>query len=1155
MGRALGSRCPRTGLLGWICTLIVVVTASLLSAITPQVARMQKPGVALASSSADPAVNLCGISNTSSITGPPPPTPPSPTILAKSTSSIAGFAVSTSELVVLEGGSVDIYSLGGVPLSSFSVSLGYPSSQSSIVVGPDGSIYINGTVNQSWVVDKFSSTGTLDWSVSAGLDNGIFPWHDAYGNFAIGVVERGRSTGVLLGPDGSQPAGAEPIPGLGDGAFVTQTPSGGLIASMNGYVYEYSAAGTQTFYFGGQGSDGAPGSPLSFGALGSAVEVGSTLYIADGGAGPQGHGIVEVEASTGRFEGWASDDALGDLTENPTLAFDGTNFYFANGGPYQSNQSLATLSLSDLQTLVAAPKAPIQGLGQGLGYGAGLMTPNTANYFGPGATPSITATFDPWWVSFFPQLTLSYQIAAAEQVRSHSWPAASTVPLDTFTLSESGSNPGLYTAALEIPSTDDAPGVYMVSAQLTDSSTSTTIGSTCLTYSIGSPGASLDFSRLSGSPDYGGPNPVRDVELAAAMGTGLSRMTLQWSTLLPNCQSLAPTTATCGPNAIDLTAYDPTIEQAAQEATALGVDFEVQLSDADNVAIDLVYESYWQEDVQALVSHLASSAPDLHTFEVWNEPNDTWSSASTYVGSVLEPAFAAVKAAEPSARVVGGSAVGLGLGWWQDFATSGGFKYLDVVATHPYPGYDRSYEEEGTVSFFQQLKSLMDSNGAGLDPIWVTELGYWSNTPYTFYTVGDWVARSWLWDRSLGIDHWAYFMTEGGYDGSPAVAGSLSYSLIQATSVDEFVKPAGMDLMTASAETAGRPFESMVSTGTPHVYAMLFGPASGDSGQVLALWSDDMTAQEMLALAGTSVPSSVEETSEFGATEQVAITSQSTSLAISGAPIYITLPAGVSASLGAVETFGSNLALGSDGAIATASSSQSSNPPLDAITGTSDAQLQGGIGSTPAWVSQPLTTDPTPMLTVSFPTGQEVDRVVIVGHSHASVIASLRDYTVEALVGGAWQSVATVTDQFYSSTRLITFPTVDAAAIRLVVTSLDYGGSAGGLFPAYWTNSYPDSASVYALEIYGPGVISTALNPIIAPTPTTIAPSPATTTSGSTVLTPPSPAASPSSGYWLVAADGGIFAYGDANFYGSTGGTHLDQPIVGMATIRTRPQG
>jgi putative peptidoglycan binding protein/L,D-transpeptidase-like protein len=36
-------------------------------------------------------------------------------------------------------------------------------------------------------------------------------------------------------------------------------------------------------------------------------------------------------------------------------------------------------------------------------------------------------------------------------------------------------------------------------------------------------------------------------------------------------------------------------------------------------------------------------------------------------------------------------------------------------------------------------------------------------------------------------------------------------------------------------------------------------------------------------------------------------------------------------------------------------------------------------------------------------------------------------------------------------------------------------------------------------------------------------------------------------GYWLVASDGGIFSYGDAHYYGSRGGQALNQPIVGMA--------
>jgi SpoIID/LytB domain protein len=40
-------------------------------------------------------------------------------------------------------------------------------------------------------------------------------------------------------------------------------------------------------------------------------------------------------------------------------------------------------------------------------------------------------------------------------------------------------------------------------------------------------------------------------------------------------------------------------------------------------------------------------------------------------------------------------------------------------------------------------------------------------------------------------------------------------------------------------------------------------------------------------------------------------------------------------------------------------------------------------------------------------------------------------------------------------------------------------------------------------------------------------------------------------GYWLVASDGGIFTFGNAGFFGSTGSVVLNQPIVGMAPTPT----
>jgi SpoIID/LytB domain protein len=37
-------------------------------------------------------------------------------------------------------------------------------------------------------------------------------------------------------------------------------------------------------------------------------------------------------------------------------------------------------------------------------------------------------------------------------------------------------------------------------------------------------------------------------------------------------------------------------------------------------------------------------------------------------------------------------------------------------------------------------------------------------------------------------------------------------------------------------------------------------------------------------------------------------------------------------------------------------------------------------------------------------------------------------------------------------------------------------------------------------------------------------------------------------GYWEVASDGGVFQFGDARFYGSTGNVRLNQPVIGMAS-------
>src|SRR2546423_959194 len=61
---------------------------------------------------------------------------------------------------------------------------------------------------------------------------------------------------------------------------------------------------------------------------------------------------------------------------------------------------------------------------------------------------------------------------------------------------------------------------------------------------------------------------------------------------------------------------------------------------------------------------------------------------------------------------------------------------------------------------------------------------------------------------------------------------------------------------------------------------------------------------------------------------------------------------------------------------------------------------------------------------------------------------------------------------------------------------------------------------------------------------------PARATDGRAAAVGTAAAATPS-GCWMVGSDGGIFAFGDAKFHGSTGNIKLNQPITGMAASPT----
>ena len=107
----------------------------------------------------------------------------------------------------------------------------------------------------------------------------------------------------------------------------------------------------------------------------------------------------------------------------------------------------------------------------------------------------------------------------------------------------------------------------------------------------------------------------------------------------------------------------------------------------------------------------------------------------------------------------------------------------------------------------------------------------------------------------------------------------------------------------------------------------------------------------------------------------------------------------------------------------------------------------------------------------------------------------------------------------------------------------------GGVSPYTWSlsgGSFPPGLSLSASgAISGiaakPGTYSFVVS-------VTDSSSPPQSTKGTVSITVADAPVLSAKGYWEVASDGGLFAFGDAHFYGSMGAKPLNKPIVGIAT-------
>jgi hypothetical protein len=229
----------------------------------------------------------------------------------------------------------------------------------------------------------------------------------------------------------------------------------------------------------------------------------------------------------------------------------------------------------------------------------------------------------------------------------------------------------------------------------------------------------------------------RDLNAIQHLHAGWLRVDINWATI----QDHGPTSYNWAP-----------IDRVVQGATARGV----------KVLGTIGYTPGWARPAGSAATHNPDpaqyaafaatatrhyAAMGVHSYEVWNEPNQSgaWTpkpDPAAYT-LLLKAAYPAIKAADPQSTVMTG---GTGpapndgtqiapLDFLNAVYANGGAGFFDAVAHHPYtfpayPGEAQNwspwYQMYGTAP---SLRSLMIAHGDGAKKIWATEFGAPTNGP------------------------------------------------------------------------------------------------------------------------------------------------------------------------------------------------------------------------------------------------------------------------------------------------------------------------------------------------------------------------------------------------------------------------------------------
>jgi hypothetical protein len=894
--------------------------------------------------------------------------------------------------------------------------------------------------NGSGDISEWNTSGTMVWDqiTSYLVEGAVYGYTNSSGVYTVGVVTGNSSNrgGILeseLYSASGSAMGTNSI--AGTDIQNADAHNGDLVVLNNNtstvYIWN-STATTQTFYMSAGSNAGSEWS----GTINGANELSNGTIVLTSYSSRQMIFFSPTGAYLGRIGADIGAGApLDTVYSTGDVVVEEGRIYYIAENPFSTPNKLTYITTANAASYLAAP----QGTPYYLGLGANVSTPATDNYFSSGTTPSMNITFESWWQNTATSFTGTYTIRNQDQVEANTagTPQAFSIPSTSAAYST-----GTASVPLTLPAA--TPGVYEVNVQLSQGGN--VVGAACGIYSVGASNVTLNLNSLPSNTDTQG------VALAYQFGQKLYRSAYNIDACYPGVTTPTSSTPLNCPSSMD-----SDISAAATLAAQDGITYEIQLGTGSTFDSNAVSSGQWGRLVGLMAAHYS----EVNDWEVWNEPDNSYSgSPSSYVTSALEPAYNAIKAVSSSDKVIGISNENYSIGEYQQYVNAGALHYLDIVAIHSYTGWNRSYEEQGNV-----IPSIYDSTETGqvqalqtyltgqgyTGSIFDTESGFWNNNasePYDYYLQGDKLVTKMILEQSVGLNWLSNFFNDGSYTASGAYWGLIG-------GPNNVLNPGGLAAANYQANLGGRTFQQWLPTSIPHTYAALYGTSSSDTANdVLAVWADSYNVGAVPTITGGG---SINVTSEYGASSTV---TSGSPLTLSDEVQYLKVPVGKTISIGAAESYGTNYALTTGGASATASTSYScggsnvSNPDV-VLQGIDDSEgsnyICGGRDGTTVWSA--TNSDSNPTLTITLGSPQTLDRVFVSSFGIGSSLTGLRDYNVQVNNGNGTFSPQTVSQ------------------IRITNMDINYSGYGDGLPPSFWASMGTGNnlTAIYDVEAYGPG--------------------------------------------------------------------------------------